>query len=316
LIPSDTEDGPLSWKSTHRARDRDGSLESLERQQSIVLEMLRAAAGRPVSYEQLRDAGVEFPASVVSELELAGVQVERCRERVGGTRQVVGVRLYEVPPAARSFDRPASRARPHLATCADGVPETLSMPTISIPRVSLARAVFLAAPVTMAVLVLWALVASGPGGGAAHTRGPAPRTHTRELAARAHGPAHGDRLAARRASAAAPARPAASGTPISAALAAQLEARGHELLGEERYGQAIPVLRRALAATGESLASCLQPAGEPCLTYAYALYDLGRALLSSGAAAAAVGVLEHRLQIENQQPVVAAELESARRRLG
>jgi hypothetical protein len=106
------------------------------------------------------------------------------------------------------------------------------------------------------------------------------------------------------------------GTPVSETLAEQLEAQGHELLGRERGAQAIPVLRQALAATGESLAGCLRPASEPCLTYAYALYDLGRALLSSGSAAAAVSVLEHRLRIENQQPVVAAELESARRRLG
>jgi hypothetical protein len=181
---------------------------------------------------------------------------------------------------------------------------------------SLARAVFLAAPAAMVALVLWALAASVPGGSPAHTRDTTPSAHVRELALRPASKHAGAGRAGGHASPAAPDHPAASGTLVSAALAAQLEAQGHELLGEERYGQAIPVLKRALAATGESLASCLQPAGEPCLTYAYALYDLGRALLSSGAAAAAVGVLEDRLQIENQRPVVAAELESARRRLG
>jgi hypothetical protein len=103
---------------------------------------------------------------------------------------------------------------------------------------------------------------------------------------------------------------------VSAALAAQLEAHGHELLQAGQSASAVPVLERALAATGESLHGCMQPAGAQCLTYAYALYDLGRALLLSGSPSAAVGVLEHRLQIDNQQPVVAAELASARHQLG
>jgi tetratricopeptide (TPR) repeat protein len=105
-------------------------------------------------------------------------------------------------------------------------------------------------------------------------------------------------------------------TVVSPALAAQLEAQGHEMVQTGQYAQAIAVLRRALAATGASLSGCVQPTGETCLTYAYALYDLGRALRLNGSAAQAVGVLEHRLQIENQRPVVVEELASARRQLG
>jgi hypothetical protein len=78
------------------------------------------------------------------------------------------------------------------------------------------------------------------------------------------------------------------------------------------YGSAVPVLQRAVYATGERLASCVQPSSSTCLTYAYALYDLGRALTLSGRPAAAVPVLERRLRIDNQQTVVAAELARAR----
>jgi hypothetical protein len=104
--------------------------------------------------------------------------------------------------------------------------------------------------------------------------------------------------------------------PVSGALAVALEAQGHQLLQAGRYGEAVPVLRKAIAASGESVSGCVEPASETCLTFAYALYDLGRALRLEGSAADAVGVLEHRLQIENQRPVVAAELASARRQLG
>jgi len=66
-------------------------------------------------------------------------------------------------------------------------------------------------------------------------------------------------------------------------------------------GEAIAMLDKTLAATGETVRDCLQPASEACLTYAYALYDLGRALRLDGDPADAVPVLQRRLQIENQR---------------
>ena len=78
----------------------------------------------------------------------------------------------------------------------------------------------------------------------------------------------------------------------------------------------MPILERAVNATGERLANCVQPSSSACLTYAYALYDLGRALTLSGRPASAVPVLESRLRIDNQQTVVAAELTLARREAG
>ena len=99
---------------------------------------------------------------------------------------------------------------------------------------------------------------------------------------------------------------------MSLTLATQLESQGHDLVTSGQYTTAVPVLKRALAATGEDVSACVDPDSTMCLTYAYALYDLGRALRLSGNAAAAVPILERRLQIDNQRPTVLAELQLAR----
>jgi hypothetical protein len=70
----------------------------LEAQQATLIGALRRAGGRPVSYAELRDAGVELPASVVSELEMAGAPIERCFGGAHGERHVIGVRLAESGP--------------------------------------------------------------------------------------------------------------------------------------------------------------------------------------------------------------------------
>ncbi|MGO9321539.1 MAG: hypothetical protein ACLQBY_12150 [Solirubrobacteraceae bacterium] len=259
----------------------------LERQQALLLAALRRADGAPVSYAELRDVGIEFPASVVSELELAGVRVERCYEHADGTHRVMGVRLDPAHDlAVRGVAVGDMAGRPWLAPAAFAVAAGIVL--------------------TLAIVVL--TVGGGHGGRSVAPPRPRSAAHfaTASISRSASVPA------------AHPAQttPAAQTTPVSAVLATQLEARGHELLQIGQPADAVPFLRRALSATGESLGGCLQPASEQCLTYAYALYDLGRALLLSGSPAAAVGVLEHRLQIENQRPTVAAELESARRRLG
>ena len=92
-------------------------LEGLDHRQALVLGALRRAAGAPVSYAEFREAGVEFPASVVSELELAGVAIERC---FGEGRGAVGVRLDPANDrAARDTPDPErpipTRTEPELA---------------------------------------------------------------------------------------------------------------------------------------------------------------------------------------------------------
>jgi eukaryotic-like serine/threonine-protein kinase len=103
---------------------------------------------------------------------------------------------------------------------------------------------------------------------------------------------------------AAPVNPPAPQTAAPAGGAA-LEAQGHQLMLGGDYSTAIPVLRHAVAAAPPS-----------SLTYAYALYDLGRSLRLAGDPRAAVPVLWRRLQIPNQTGVVRSELALALEALG
>ena len=103
---------------------------------------------------------------------------------------------------------------------------------------------------------------------------------------------------------------------MSPALATELEAQGHSLLEVGRYADAVPVLKRAVLATGETVGACLDPGSSTCLTYAYALYDLGRAVRLSGEPQAAVPILERRLQINNQRWIVSDQLKLARQGIG
>jgi serine/threonine-protein kinase len=107
----------------------------------------------------------------------------------------------------------------------------------------------------------------------------------------------------------APSPPSAAATTTSVAntppTPGTLEARGHQLMVNGAYTEAIPVLRQAIDA-----------ASRGDLTYAYALYDLGRALRLAGDPQAAIPLLEQRLQIPNQTAVVLSELQLARRQAG
>jgi eukaryotic-like serine/threonine-protein kinase len=88
-------------------------------------------------------------------------------------------------------------------------------------------------------------------------------------------------------------------------LADTLEARGHQLMEDGDYSAAIPVLRQAIADASPS-----------SMTYAYALYDLGRSLRLAGDPRDAVQVLYQRLQIPNQTETVRQELQLALLALG
>jgi tetratricopeptide (TPR) repeat protein len=97
--------------------------------------------------------------------------------------------------------------------------------------------------------------------------------------------------------------PAAATTPPP--TADTLEARGHQLMADGNYTAAIATLRQAV-----------QAADPGSLTYAYALFDLGRSLRLAGDPKAAVTVLYQRLQIPNQTGVVRQQLQLALQALG
>ncbi len=290
---------PFAKRSTGHSAPPAAPPGPLERQQAILLELLRSRDGAAVGFTELHDAGIEFPASVVTELELAGAPIERCPVIVEGTRSP-GVRL---DPARPPEDRFAAAGITAPAAEADRARDRGSLPG---PRRLVPAGAMLLALAVLGVLGVAQLAA----GGAHPTRPPArPRTREIALSGAAHRGAAG--VADKRT-----ATPPPPATPVSAALAVQLDARGHELLEGGSYGSAIQVLTRAVAATGEQLADCVQPVSKTCLTYAYALYDLGRALQLDGQPASAVPVLQDRLQIDNQRAVVAAELERATAQAG
>jgi hypothetical protein len=344
-------------------------LEALEEQQRRVLALLERADGAAVSFAELRDVGVEFPASVVSELELVGVPIQRCSEGGGRQRRAAGVRLVPTREP-RSTSQRAVVAAPGGAVAGNGSPTTAapSIPPapsraggpqrsprfrdrprrLNVSRLGRPPIVLVAGVVATIAAVLLAIALAGgsphrhparsvagapatprrAGTHATPSRGSAPATPSR---ARTHGaPARASLPATNRSSrpvsssppkrhhVAANAKPApptapspGPATPVSPALAAQLEAQGHTLLAAGSYADAATVLRRSLAASGERLAACLQPLTLACLTYAYALYDLGRALALGDDPQAAVAILEDRLEIDNQRPVVATELRLA-----
>jgi hypothetical protein len=335
-------------------------LAALEEQQRQVLALLERADGAAVSFAELRDAGVEFPASVVSELELVGVPIQRCSEGGGRQRRAAGVRLVPareprsaseqavvVAPASTVATNGTVAAAPPIppapghAAVPQRSPWLRSRARRPIFRRRGRRRIVLTAGLVAAIAA--ALLATAIAGGS-HHRQPARSaagTHASPSPAGAHAtPSHaGTHAPPTRVSAPAttgPSRPAASSprnhhhdaakpkppprrppsprppTLVSPPLAAQLQLQGHALLASGAYASAAALLRRSIAASGEGLAACLQPLTVACLTYAYALYDLGRALLLGGNPQAAVAVLEDRLEIDNQRPVVAAELSLAR----
>jgi hypothetical protein len=157
-------------------------------------------------------------------------------------------------------------------------------------------------PVRQAAAHRAPITRSAVGGAVAQGRNALPSRRAARSASSAQSPElQSSRLSSRRSAQPAPTR-------VSPAAATRLEANGHGLLSEGHYAAAVPVLQRAVAATGERNGACLEPADHNCLTYAFALYDLGRALRLSGHPAAAVPVLERRLRIDNQRGAVAAEL--------
>jgi hypothetical protein len=299
--------------------------DSSDRQQAVVLDMLRRARGSPVSFVRLQEAGVEFPASVVFELELAGVAVARCRVDAGGARPSPAVRL----------DPGRDTANPSLGDRDDGYPA--EPVTAQAPGDFAPSGVVLAGPSATSVrrwlphgvlLILAAILAAGalllttahPGSVArgglqshilSHPQSNASGSHRRG-ASSAHERSRRPTRSTR------PARPAHihSSRPrlLSPAQAWTLDIRGHDLLLARNYGAAITALRAAMAATGKRLLGCRQPTTETCLVYGYALYDIGQALLLGGHPAAAVPVFERRLLIDNQLPVVEAALTLARTR--
>jgi tetratricopeptide (TPR) repeat protein len=294
----------------------DGVIQPRDELQAQVVERLRAAGGAPVRFAELRAMGIENPALLGYELAAAGLPIEQVRER--GSRALVLDPLADCQVAT-----PLSEEKPQPADFHEGsVPRSLrrrvrrlSPRSVSALRRGRARAVASAA----IVVALAALLAIALGGQPAKQPRLSADHPPRSLAPThaARNERHASRASSARASAVASTTPAARGgvqpsVAVSPAAAASLEAAGHQLLSQGRYAQAIGELREAVQASGGSVARCAQPTSEACLTFAYALYDLGSALRLDGDPHAAVPILSERLQLDNQHAAVEEQLDLAR----
>jgi tetratricopeptide (TPR) repeat protein len=267
--------------------------------------------------------GVENPALLCYELAAVGLPVER--PRAPGT----GVLAFSVRlepndgPAHDAYDDQAEecgRAEvsepPATGTAARSAkwvgPRSWSRPRVRIGLPTSRPLVALAAALTVVVAGVIGLALSDHGG---HTAaGLGADAHTSRTSPARPRAATGKNIAPRSSdrSSAKPVAPQRRSVPVSAGAAAAFEAEGHQLLAMGRYAAAIGALRSAIQTSGGSLSRCAQPTSEACLTYAYALYDLGRALQLDGDPAAAIPILSERLRINNQRETVQQELNIAR----
>jgi eukaryotic-like serine/threonine-protein kinase len=104
-------------------------------------------------------------------------------------------------------------------------------------------------------------------------------------------------------------QPAAPDTSASVdpARGAALNEQGFALMGQGDFAGAVPLLRQAVGSWPEDSTD---------LEYAYALFNLGKALNQSGSPAEAIPYLEKRLNWSNQRGVVKQELKLARQNAG
>jgi hypothetical protein len=276
-----------------------GSPGQLDEQQAQLVERLRAAGGAPVSFDELRAIGIENPALLCYELAAIGLPVTRTS--AGEGMPALSVRL-----------EPESEQQPAQAQRTQTDRAEQSVDDVAPASRARGRAPMLALAVTVVAVIAIVLAhQAGNGGGRVHTAGAGATGRRSPSTARQSGAAPG-------ASAAVSPRittgPVKSGMPthVSPAAAVAFEAHGHQLLSEGSYGTAIGNLLAAIRDSGQSLVGCIEPASESCLTFAYALYDLGRALRLQGRDSEAISVLSERLRIDNQRPTVQHELELAR----
>jgi hypothetical protein len=82
-------------------------------QQHRLLKRLREAGDQPVAFAELHAGGIDFPAAVVSELELNGYVIERVYHH----ERLIGVRLVRPEPrdttGTPAAPRPRRRPWPH-----------------------------------------------------------------------------------------------------------------------------------------------------------------------------------------------------------
>jgi serine/threonine-protein kinase len=199
------------------------------------------------------------------------------RERPGSAGEL-GAGLRE------ALERPAARTEPTRRVAAPHPRRSSTAPLL----VALAAAAVLVA--AGAVLVAGGGDDESP---PAETRAEEPRTVTERQTVTTPAPE--------------PAPAEEPAVPAPAASGSELNADGFELMQDGRYAEAVPILRRAVAA---------YPEDSQDIEYAYALFNLGKSLLESGSPDEAIPYLEKRLTFKDQRGTVMRELKRAQREAG
>ena len=199
------------------------------------------------------------------------------------------------PDPMQTAETEVAPTRPLLAGAGAAAPaprRTVAPPVGAAPAAPGERRwgpVFAGLAIVLALVALVGLVAVLSGGGdEPRTASDSPPAQTQSTDAAA-APAPGD----------------ADGSGDATSIAA-LNDEGFRLINAGRPADAIAPLEQAVERCGDSTE----------LTCAYALYNLGHALRLAGRPAEAIPILERRLEIPNQQDVVARELELARQEAG
>ena len=81
----------------------------LDAQHQRLLEALRETGGQPVTFSKLHAAGVTFPATVISELEMSGYVIKRVHQH----GRPVGVRLVGTQPPTSPHTSSPAEVEPH-----------------------------------------------------------------------------------------------------------------------------------------------------------------------------------------------------------
>jgi tetratricopeptide (TPR) repeat protein len=258
---------------------------------------MRAAGAAPAPKRHSRRREVAGAA--------AGIAAGRAANGAAGARAANGAAGARAANGAAGA-RAANRTRPTARRAAAATSGAGTLGRWRGPRLSALAALAAGAVVAVAVA---GTIGSGGGTPASSPVRAAGSTHSAAIAKRPAAPAkpatttHSKPATTTHSSSIVTLTQAAATTPPPGA--ATLEARGHQLMLDGQYTAAIPVLRQAVATASPST-----------LTYAYALYDLGRSLRLAGDPRDAAQVLWRRLQIPNQTGAVRAELQLALLALG
>lgn len=264
------------------------------------------------------------PATERSDLYSCGMVLRSCPGAASPALERLIESMTSRDPAARPLSAGDALAELETPERRPEQPTQVFEPTLSLPprrpprrRGRIAAGVALAI-VALAIVAVVVIVGGGNGGGkqVAGGTGSAAKAHAKgeSKSADQESAGEGSESAGEGSAAAEPqeageseASTETASTAIDPGRGAELNEQGFAMVQAGEYGEAVPVLEEAVASF---------PEGTEDINYAYALYNLGDALLLDGRPEEAIPILEQRLQIPDQEDEVRQTLETAQAESG